>query len=111
MPIRDDTFFTWPLLSTSPAFSSHLRRGRRRRYRDILMARCCTDRATFAVLGTCGTVTLREKQEEGGKEGERVRVRGKVVGGRKENEQRGTRVSGKFLTRSISGVDEATSNM
>lgn len=70
MPIRDDTFFTWPLLSTSPAFSSHLRRGRRRRYRDILMARCCTDRATFAVLGTCGTVTLREKQEEGGKEGE-----------------------------------------
>lgn len=51
----------------------------------------------------------RSKRKEGRRE--RVRVRGKVVGGRKENEQRGTRVSGKFLTRSISGVDEATSNM
>lgn len=42
----------------------------------------------------------RENSWKGGREG-----------GRRENEQRGTQVSGKFLTRSISGVDEATSNM
>jgi hypothetical protein len=48
---------------------------------------------------------MMQQQKERGTRWERR------IGESRVNEQRGTQVSGKFLTRSISGVDEATSNM
>lgn len=66
---------------------------------------------TCALRSHVAGETAKEPSVDAGEQDIRVAGRENRRAGGGENEQRGTQVSGKFLTRSISGVDEATSNM